>query len=217
MNRIASKNGLEPDYWAKEAYKTLRSNIQFLGDDIQVITFTSCTPNKENTNVSFKLAESFVKTGKRLLLIDADLRESALHKPQQNKEGKKGLTHYLTNQCGIGDVIIPSDVEDVDLILAGTKETDTTELLGQQKFEEMIGRLRNSYDYIFINTPPVGVYIDSAIVAGVSDGVVIVIESNAINRRFAKEAKEQLEASKCRILGVVLYKAQLGRKRFLLK
>jgi len=211
MNRITLKKRPKLDYCAKEAYKTLRSNIQFCGNDIKVITFTSCTPNKENSEVSFHLAESFAKTGKRLLLIDADLRESSLNKHHEDGEIKRGLTHYLMNQCGLTNVILHSEVENIDLILAGTKETDTAELLGQQKFGEMIGRLRKSYDYILIDTPPLGAYIDSAIVAGVSDGVVMVIESNAINRRFAKEVKEQLEASKCRILGVVLYKA---RKKF---
>lgn len=204
----------ELDYRSNESYKTLRTNLQFCGDDIKVITFTSCTPNEGKTSVSFNLAVSFAQAGKQVLLIDADLRKSVLVGRYKIGKVEKGLSHYLSGQAELDDVVCKTNVDNMDIILAGSYCPNPAELLEHNRFSELIDKLRNDYDYIIIDTPPLGSVIDSAIVAKVSDGAVIVIEASVISYRFARRVKEQLERTGCRILGAVINKVPLNDKKY---
>jgi len=204
----------ELDYRTNESYKTLRTNLQFCGDDVKVIAFTSCTPNEGKTNVSFNIAASFAESGKQVILIDADLRNSVLAGRYKIGKVDKGLSHYLSGQADFDDVVCKTNIDNMDIILAGTNCPNPAELLEHSRFSELIGKLRQTYDYIIIDTPPLGSVIDSAIVAKLADGAVIVVETNAISHRFAKKVKEQLERTGCRILGAVINKVPLHDKRY---
>ncbi len=214
MNKIMFGKKTELDYRANEAYKTLRTNIQFCGSDIKVITFTSCTPNEGKSSVSFNLAVSFAQTDKRVILIDADLRKSVLAGRYRVGAVEYGLTHYLSGQNELDEVMLQTDIENMDVIFAGTFGPNPAELLEHQRFQDMINILREMYDYVLIDTPPLGSVIDSAVVAQICDGAVLVIESNAISYRFAKDVKAQLEKSNCRILGAILNKVPLEKKGY---
>ena len=204
----------ELDYRANEAYKTLRTNIQFCGDDVKVLTFTSCTPNEGKSSVSFNLAVSFAEVGKRVILIDADLRKSVLIGRYRVGEVEYGLTHYLSGQKELKDVLLHTDIEQMDIIFSGSNVPNPAELLNHNRFSSLIAKLREEYDYVIIDTPPLGSVIDSAIVAKISDGAVIVIEANAISYRFAQNVKEQLEKSNCKILGAVVNKVPLEKSSY---
>ena len=202
------------DYRSNEAYKALRTNIQFCGDDIKVISLTSCTPNEGKSSISFNMAMSFVDNGKRVVIVDADLRKSVLI--ARYKVGKIccGLTHYLSGQNELEDTIHHTDVENLDIIFCGSYSPNPAELLSHVRFEAMLNKLREEYDYIIIDTPPLGSVIDGAIVAKSVDGAIIVIEANAISYRFAQNVKEQLDKTNCRILGVVMNKVPMDRKKY---
>ena len=200
------------DFRANEAYKTLRTNLQFCGDDIKVITFTSCTPNEGKTSISLNLSISFAETGKKIILIDADLRKSVIAGRYKIGRVDKGLSHYLSGQANMDEVVCNTDIDNMDIILSGSNCPNPAELLEHMRFGELISKLRNEYDYVIIDTPPLGSVIDSAIVAKVSDGVVLVVEANAISHRFAGKVKEQLERTGCRILGAVINKVPFDDK-----
>ena len=102
-----------------EAYKALRTNIQFCGADKKVIAFTSCTPNEGKSNVTFHLAASLAESGKSVLLIDADLRKSVLMGRVQVEEEVKGLTHYLSKQAKLQDVICATNLPKFHIIFSG--------------------------------------------------------------------------------------------------
>lgn len=203
----------ELDYRTNEAYKSLRTNIQFCGDDIKVISITSCTPNEGKSSISFNLAASFVDIGKKVILIDADLRKSVLAGRYKVGEVEKGLTHHLSGQNELKDIIYSTDIKNMDIIFCGSYSPNPVELLDHLRFENMINRLKNEYDYVIIDTPPLGAVIDSAIVARVVDGAIIVIEANLISYKFARSVKEQLEKTNCRILGVVMNKVPMDKKK----
>lgn len=93
------------DYRTREAYKNLRTNVEFSGDDIKMIAVTSCTPNEGKSSVSFELANSFAQTGKRVLLADADLRKSVLLQRHQKGKVRLGLVHYLVGKYPLDEVI----------------------------------------------------------------------------------------------------------------
>jgi len=204
----------ELDYRANEAYKALRTNIEFCGDDIRVISLTSCTPNEGKTTISFNMAKSFVDNGKRVAFIDADLRKSVLVGRYRVGEVKYGLTHYLSGQNDLDEVIYQTNIENLDIIFSGSYSPNPAELLNHTRFEDMISILREKYDYIIIDTPPLGSVIDSAVVARAIDGAIIVIEANAISYRFAQGVKEQLEKANCRILGTVINKVPMDKKKY---
>lgn len=121
----------------------------------------------------------------------------------------KGLSYYLSKQSRLDDVICSTNIDNLHMIYSGPVPPNPAELLGGENFQDMLKMLRQTYDYILIDTPPLGSVIDSAIVAKVSDGAILVIESEVISYRFAREVKMQLEKSNCPILGAILNKVNM--------
>jgi len=197
-----------------EAYRALRTNLQFCGGDKKAIVFTSCTPDEGKSTVALYLAMSLAEAGKKVLLIDADLRKSVMTGHFRLEEGTKGLTHFLSGQTYLKDVICQAEKPKLDVIFAGPAAPNPAELLGQTLFKEMLKYARSQYDYILIDSAPLGSVIDSAIIAEECDGAVIVIESEVISYRFVQEVKAQLEKSNCPILGAVLNKVDMRSQKY---
>lgn len=202
------------DYSVEESYKSLRANLQFCGEDKKVIAITSCTPNEGKSSVTLNLAISLADAGKKVLLIDADLRKSVLLGRIHVTESVKGLTHFLSRQTQLIDVICNTNIPKLSIIFAGPVPPNPAELLGGKYFKELLASARKVYDYILVDTPPLGNVIDSAIIAEECDGSVMVIESGVISYRFAQEVKEQLAKSNCPILGVVLNKVDMAKQGY---
>lgn len=210
MQQIELKNE-ELDYKSKEAYKTLRTNVEFSGDNIKVVAVTSCTPNEGKSSVSFELACSFAQNGKKVLLIDADLRKSVLIRRHFKGKVRYGLVHYLVGKYPFEDVCCETNVKNLYMTFAGPVPPNPSELLSNQRFQDMIEEAKERYDMVIIDTPPLGSVIDSAIVAKQCDGVMLVIANGEISYRFAQKVKEQLDRAECRILGCVLNKVNMGK------
>ena len=202
------------DYSGAEAYKSLRTNLQFCGEDKKVIAITSCTHNEGKSSVTMNLAVSLAEAGKKVLLIDADLRKSVLVGRTKVKESIKGLTHYLSKQAALIEVICATNVKNMHSVYAGPGPPNPAELLGGKYFRELLSSLRKVYDYILVDTPPLGSVIDSAIIAEECDGSIMVIETGVISYRFAQDVKSQLEKSNCPILGVVLNKVDMSKQGY---
>ncbi len=204
------------DYKSNEAYKSLRTNIRFCGNDVNVICFTSSIPNEGKSNVSFQLAVSFAASGKKVLFLDADLRKSVIIGRYRPNMPVNGLSQYLTGQSTLEDVIYETNVEHMDIIFTGPIPPNPAELLGSAIFTEMLQQLRTEYEYIIVDTPPLGSVIDGVVVAEQCDGVVFVIEAGVISYKLALKVKEQLQKGKVRILGVVLNKvnAKVGEYKY---
>ena len=122
------------DFKTKEAYKTLRTNVEFCGDDVKVISITSCVPNEGKSMVSFNLAVSIAETGKKVLFIDADLRKSVLIGRYKINKAIKGLTQYLSGVEELDSVKYTTNVENLDMILSGPVPPNPAELLNNEKF-----------------------------------------------------------------------------------
>lgn len=202
------------DFRSNEAYKALRTNIQFCGSDIKEICITSCMPNEGKSSVSFNLAAAFAEAGKKVIFIDADLRKSVLFGRYQPDQAVLGLTHYLSGQKRLEEVLYETNIEKLDIIFTGPEPPNPSELLGNELFHQMMGNLREEYDYVIVDTPPIGSVIDSAVVSEFCDGIIMVIEANVISFKFAQRAKKQLERGKCKFLGVVLNKTELNSKGY---
>ena len=206
MKQVTLKNTGSGDYAYEESIKTLRTNIQFCGNGIRTIMLTSSEPNEGKSEVAFALARSFAQTGKKVLLIDADIRKSVLVARYQLEEAVGGLSQYLSGQKKLEEVCCTTNVENLDVIFSGPYSPNPAELLEEELFTNLVARSKAEYDYVIIDTPPIMNVIDGAIVARVCDGAVLVIESGAISYRIAQRVKQQMEKTGCRILGVVLNK-----------
>lgn len=200
------------DFKTKEAYKTLRTNVQFCGNDVKIISLTSCVPNEGKSMVSFNLAISMAETGKKVLFIDADLRKSVLIGKYKINKAIKGLTQYLSGVEQLDDVRYSTNVKNMDLILSGPVPPNPAELLNNEKFTELLETARKEYDYVIIDTPPIGQVIDPAIVAQQTDGVIFLISQANISYKYAQKQIEQMRKSGCRILGAVLNKVDPEEK-----
>lgn len=204
----------ELDFKTNEAYKTLRTNISFSGDDIKVIALTSSVPNEGKSAVAFNLANSLAEDGKKVLFIDGDIRKSVTVVRYGVDIETKGLSHYLSGQSKLEDIIYDTDINNFHIIFTGQAAPNPSELLGSERFKKLIAHARENYDYVLIDCPPLGSVIDAAIVAKESDGAIIVIETDNVSYKVVQRVKKQLEQSGCRILGAVLNKVEMGGKGY---
>ena len=202
------------DYSSREAYKTIRTNLEFCGDDVNVIAITSCVSHEGKSSVSLNIAISFAEMGKKVLFLDTDLRKSMFALRFKIGRNVPGMTHFLSGQKSLQDVLIKTDIENLDMIYAGATPPDPTELLGSKRFKDMIAAAREAYDFVIIDTPPLGTVIDCAVITPVCDGAIILIAANEISYRFAYEVKVQLQRAKCRILGVILNKVDISKNGY---
>lgn len=204
--QVTLKNIISKDYAYEEAIKTLRTNIQFCGSNIRTIMFTSSVPNEGKSSITFALARSLAQTGKKVILIDADIRKSVLVSRYQLEKDVFGLSQFLSGQKRLEDILYSTNVEFLDVVFSGPFSPNPAELLEEDLFTDLVNLTRKEYDYVIIDTPPITNVIDAAIVARVCDGAAIVVESGAISYRIVQRVKQQMEKSGCRLLGVVLNK-----------
>lgn len=188
-----------------EAYRSLRTNIQFSSVDtrVQTIMITSASPGEGKTTTAINLAATYAQAEQKVLLIDADLRKPTTHHTFLCTN-RLGLTKLLTNQSSIKEVIIQTFVPNLDLLPSGTVPPNPAELLSSNKMRVLLEELKQQYDIIILDTPPVLAVTDSQIVASISDGVVMVADAGKVKITNAQKAKEKLEHVNAKILGVVI-------------
>lgn len=209
LNRI-----MKDDYHYNEAIKTLRTNIQFCGNGIKTIMLTSSLPDEGKSDITFAMASSLAQIGKKVVMVDADIRKSVLVSRYHLEREVSGLSQYLSGQRSLENVLYDTNIENLSIIFAGPYSPNPADLLEESLFGDMISKLKEKYDYIIVDTPPMGNLIDGAIVARQCDGAVMVIESGSISYRLEQRVKGQLEKSGCRILGVVLNKVNMKRNGY---
>lgn len=193
-------------YRLTEGLNQLKTNLAFCGKDIKVITITSSVPNEGKSSVAFDLSKTMAESGKKILMVDADLRKSVLAAKYHIQGIDKGLSHYLTGQAEIEDIIYETETEGFYLSVAGPLSPDPTSLLDSDQFQKFIDKVREDYDYVIIDAPPLGVVIDAVIIGKYCDGAVLVIEQGVIKRKVVQDVIKQLKRGEVRILGAVLNK-----------
>jgi len=209
MNTVDITSAIETSERCVEAYKSLRTNIQFFGTEVKVIGITSTVPNEGKSTVSINLAKELAQNGKEVLFIDCDLRGTVVLKTISSKGKLNGLTNFLVGQCQLKDIVFNTNYKNLDMVFTGPLPPNPAELQGSKQFKKMIDYLSEIYDYIIIDTAPLGVVIDAAVVSKCCDGMVIVVEHDSISYKHINKVKHQLEVADSKILGVVLNKIPL--------
>lgn len=198
----------------EEYYNAIRTNIQFSGPNLNIIAVTSVQPGEGKSTTSTNIAISLASVGFKTLLIDADTRNSVLSGTFKSNEPYKGLSHFLAGNASWEETICDTSVPNLQVIPSGPVPPNPTSLLQNAIFVDLLATCREQYDYVIIDTPPIGLVIDPVIIAHYSDASLLVTAAGSIRRRFVAKAVEQLEQSGSQFLGVVLNKADLTRDSY---
>ena len=188
-----------------EAYKNLRTNIEFLtfDENKKIIAVTSALSGEGKTCISINLALVLAESGKKVILIDADLRKSSIHK-YLGVINQKGLTSIIKGLGIEENIILNAKDMGFDVILSGPKSSKPSEILSSREMKKLLDELVENYDYIIIDTPPVGVVTDTAILNKYIDGNIFVVAQNFATKAQIKSAYRNLKHVNANMLGVVL-------------
>ncbi len=209
MEKIAVSQFVTKEFQVSEAMKTLRTNLIFSGANIKAVALTSFSAAEGKSTLSFQLAASFAQTGKRVLLVDADLRKSVLATRLGVRGRVDGLSHYLSGLANANELLNETDVDNLYIMFAGARVPNAAELLGGESFEKLIDALKDVFDYIIVDAAPVGQVVDCAVMAPCLDGVVMVVDTTHNSYKLQQRIKKQLEMAGAKILGVVLNRVDM--------
>lgn len=208
----------EQNYTLKETLRTLKTNIQFCGDDRKVLLFTSAIPNEGKSTVVMDLARSLTDSKKKVLVLDADVRKSVLVGRTRAKtiNGAEiyGLSHYLSGQKKMTDILYATETSGLVMAFAGPNVPNPTELFEKKYFGELIKMAREQFDYVLIDCPPLGAAIDAAVIAKHCDGAIIIVAQGTVSTRGIQSVKKQLESAGIPILGAVLNKVKMKKNSY---
>ncbi len=190
-----------------EAYRVLRTNIQFSSVDkpLKSLVITSSGPSEGKTTTICNLAVTLAQSGSRVLIIDADLRKPKVHKVF-GVGNTSGLTNILAQNYDYKLYLRRTEIQNIDLITAGPIPPNPSELLASQRMKQFLAKVSEGYDYILLDSPPVGSVTDAAILSTIVDGTILVVASGIVKIDAAKRSKELLEKVNANIVGVVLNK-----------
>lgn len=189
-----------------EAFKSLRTNIDFLSstNNYRTILVTSCAPRDGKSNVAINLAIALGNSGKRVLLLDCDFRKASIATYLKISRRLPGVTAVLSGKSQAEDVIVHRPDLHIDVLPVGMMPSNPTEMLGSAAMVNLIQKLSEQYEYVLLDTPPVTVVTDAAILSRFVDGVVLVARANVTSRQALSVSKKNLEDVNARILGVIL-------------
>lgn len=199
---------------AEEYYNALRTNIQLSGNNLQVISITSVKPGEGKSTTSTNIAWAFARAGYKTLLVDADIRNSVMSGVFKSREKITGLTEFLSGTTDLSHGLCDTNVENLFVVQAGSISPNPTALLQSENFSTMIETLRKYFDYIIVDTAPIGIVIDAAIITQKCDASVLVTAAGEANRKDVLKAKDQLEQTNKPFLGVVLNKFNTSAEKY---
>lgn len=202
VNLITMTNPASP---ISEQYRTIRTNIQFAtagNQKIKVLVVTSPGPSEGKSTSAVNLAAVFAQSGQRVLLVDADMRKATVHKTF-GLANASGLSTVLSTAATGENVIQRTTVPNLFVLTSGPKPPNPSELLGSPRMLQVIEELKNAYDLVIFDMPPVVAVTDAQIMASKADGTILVLRENVGRKDEALKAKELLQMVHANILGVI--------------
>lgn len=194
----------------RDAAKTLRTNLEFSGIDqeIRSIAVTSSEMNAGKSTVAICLGMAMAEAGKRVLLIDNDLRDPSIEN-ELRMNSRYTLPDLLTGRVRFEEACLPTNAEGLFVLDLGSRRVgNPVEVLSSAKYKALIRQAKDKFDFVIIDTPPIGLFIDAAITSQMVDGVVFVINAGKTTPKEVKEALGQLEKANAHVLGAVLNNVQ---------
>lgn len=204
------------NFYTVETYKSIRTNVMFslpMSKEGKVIPITSSIPDEGKTTTAINLAIVFAQTGEKVLLIDCDLRKSRVHR-YLGLERRNGLSNVICGYLGLDEAIKKNVRPNLDCITAGEIPPNPAELIDSDNFVKIIAELRKRYDYIFIDTPPIVVVTDAAIVLRQADGAIVVAKENYVSFDALDVTMDTIKRTGVNILGVITTGAAERKSRY---
>ena len=195
------------NFFVREAYKAMRTNVNFsIADEksSHVLLITSSLQSEGKSTTSVNLARSYAENNdNKVLLIDCDLRKPKLARLLE-LSAPAGLSNVLVKPDLLDEAIIPTGVENLDILLSGDIPPNPSELLGSLRMQKLIEDMREKYNYIILDTPPINMVTDAMVLAPCTDGVLMVVRAGVSERAPVAHAVAQLEYAQVKLLGFVL-------------
>lgn len=198
------QGSLQLDYAGNESINTICSSIMFAGKNLRRIAITSCDADNGKTFLAIRIAYSMASRGKKVLLIDGDLRKSVMNGHYRITHVDKGLAHYLSGQAPLQDAIYSTNYENLFLLPVGELVKTPLPLLSSSDFEKLMKMTGSEFDMVIVDTPPIGIIIDAAEIAKHCDGSILVLEQNKQTRNALQYAQRIMEQTGTPIIGCVL-------------
>ncbi|WP_444684994.1 CpsD/CapB family tyrosine-protein kinase [Alkalicoccus luteus] len=198
-----------------EQYRTLRTNIQFASIDkpVRSILVTSSSPGEGKSTTVANLSIVLAQQDNKVLLVDTDLRKPTVHFSFQ-VPNQAGFTNVLTNQSTFDDMVFETSIANLDVLPSGPLPPNPSELLGSQRMKQFMQHVKDRYDYVIFDAPPVNAVTDAQILAGHTDGVVLVIRSGKTEEDHAERAVESLKKVDANLIGAVLNDRQMEQSQY---
>lgn len=195
-----------------EAYRAIRTNLQFAGAGkrLKTLVFTSAIPGEGKSTTVANLAIAMGQDDKKILLIDCDMRRPVVHR--RFSLINRGLSNCFAEDWLLKEVIQADVFPNLDIVTSGPIPPNPAELLGSKKMEDLLQEAAETYDYVFLDMPPVLAVTDAALMSSRVDGTVIILGSGDVSPDEGKQAKELLEKVHANILGVILNKVPQHHK-----
>ena len=200
--------GSDAPFQFVEAYKSLRTNLEFLSSagNCKTILITSSVPEEGKSNVAVNLAMTLTASGNRVVLVDCDLRKATISRYMRITRNHAGLTNVITSkdEGALAAALVRVKDSGITVLTAGTIPPNPTELLSAPMTEKIFASLQKAFDYVIVDTPPVSLVTDAAVLCRMADGVLLVVRPGVTTIQSAQLSKKNLEAVNAHILGVVM-------------
>ena len=171
-------------------------------DPIRSIVITSSIPNEGKSTVAVNLATAIATSGMRVLLVESDMRNRTLA-GMLNVRAQCGLYSLLAEESQLSQALTPTTTENMFLLDAEPHIPNPADVLASKRFAQLASKLEGMFDYVVYDTPPVGTFVDAAIVSAVADATALVVRENFTKRQVVMQANDQLEKAGAHIVGVV--------------
>ncbi|MDW0108872.1 CpsD/CapB family tyrosine-protein kinase [Sporosarcina aquimarina] len=198
-----------------EQFRTVRTNIHFstADNDLRSILITSSSPSEGKSTCAANIAVVFAQEGRKVLLIDSDMRKPTMHHTFRLNNGT-GLSSVLTRQAEIADVVMDTAIENLHVMPCGPIPPNPAELIGSQTMKALIEQLKLEFDLLVFDAPPLLSVADAQILSNECDGTILVVDTGSTEKDSALKAKETLQSANARILGVLMNNYALAKDHY---
>ena len=211
MTKFLSQKGTQKPLYnsvsrdTREGIKTLSMNLQFAagGDSVKTLAVTSATPNEGKSTIAVMLATALAEEEKRVLLIDMDFRNPSIGK-YLGSRNKKDLVDLLQGSARIDQIVVETSVKGLFMIDSYHKRVLMSNVVQSPQYIDFIGEMKKHFDYVILDTPPIGFFIDSAVLASVADRTLLVIACGRVERALGKDVIDQLQKANASVIGAAL-------------
>ena len=207
MNQLSIGRFPELDYACGEAMNTLCTNLFYCGENIRSVLLTRRYEQEGKSSIAMNVMRTLAGYGKRVVLVDADLRCSTLARRYRFSFAHRetfGLAQYLAGMCELEDAVYQTNLPGAYILPAGREVLNSMQLLSSPRYGEMMQALRKNFDVVLVDSPPAGVIVDAVEIAKYCDGAIIVVAYNKGRRQDIGEVAASIAKTGCKVLGAVM-------------